>query len=378
MSQTFLSRSSKPAPQAEPPNSLPYKPVALQKPSSEPVFLRSSNQQQVSSEPPQPTSVPTSFQSPYPVVPQQQNPSAGYLYQPSLPYQHTSAPSTYRPTYQPAIAPQGSSSFDQDQTPYNQSYQRPNVPYPLYPQDQGSTSFQTPLPQQRLSGSYQQTSSFQQDPYDPYSSSVTGYGATAPNYLPGVFKPTQSTSQPQTFQPSSIYQGADDPSAPDWQRTSLDLSTQTAQNAEPLATVIAYDGEDPRSFTAAQALSTYIKLFPEAENDQGCRAFIYGPKCPSNLLLPLFEHLDYPRFSLFPYGFANDFSSDFAPEAGVCRCTRCSDAQPCGHYVLYHHFNFLRLQDSSSLPTSSTPRIATVSSALDVSARTRYLSTRIW
>jgi len=68
------------------------------------------------------------------------------------------------------------------------------------------------------------------------------------------------------------------------------------------------DDEDPEAFSSAKALGDYLKIFPEAENDQGCRVFRYGPKCPTQLLMPLFEHFDFLRYSMFPYGFAGDFS----------------------------------------------------------------------
>jgi hypothetical protein len=135
---------------------------------------------------------------------------------------------------------------------------------------------------------------------------------------------------------------------------------------DSLAKVFVQDGEDPQSFTSAKALANYIKLFPEAENDQACRMFRYGPRCPPTLLMPLFEHLDFPRYSLFPYGLSNDFSLPDPWKAGVCKCDKCSKAEPCGHYVLFKNFQFY-LQGESTLPPMASARVNTNEKAIAIS-----------
>ena len=95
-------------------------------------------------------------------------------------------------------------------------------------------------------------------------------------------------------------------------------------NALPRVSV--QDGEEPKSFETAKALADYLY------NDQSCRVFKYNPKSPTSLLMPLFEHFDFPRFSLFPYGFANDFCVVDHWGAGSCKCQKCVESQLCGHY----------------------------------------------
>ena len=124
-----------------------------------------------------------------------------------------------------------------------------------------------------------------------------------------------------------------------------------------LARVSVQDGDAPKSIVSAANLADYLRIFTEAENDQGCRVFQYGPDCSTSLLMPLFEHFDFSRFSLFPYGFANNFSVTDHWGAGSCTCKPCMDGQLCGHYALQKNMHFYGFIDVSS-PSSTSPKIA--------------------
>lgn len=142
---------------------------------------------------------------------------------------------------------------------------------------------------------------------------------------------------------------------------------------DTVSNVSVQDGEEPQYFTAADALASYLRVFPEADNDQGCRVLKYGPKCPTNLLMPLFEHFDFPRFSLFPYGFANNFSIANHWEAGSCKCQNCMEGRLCGHYVLQKNFHFyMYLNVTSSF--SASPKIMSTRDATIISTGGRQVS----
>lgn len=127
------------------------------------------------------------------------------------------------------------------------------------------------------------------------------------------------------------------------------------------------DGGEPQYFASASALASYLKIFPEADNDQGCRVLKYGPKCPSDLLMQLFEHFDFPRFSMFPYGFASDFSIADHWGAGSCKCQNCMEGQLCGHYVLQKNFRFYVYQDVGP-SSSASPQIISTQDVTTISA----------
>jgi hypothetical protein len=114
-------------------------------------------------------------------------------------------------------------------------------------------------------------------------------------------------------------------------------------------------------------------MFPEAENDQGCRLFMYGPKCPTTLLMTLFEHFDFPRFSLFPYGLLNDLPKTNKPDAGSCKCQRCAKGEICGHWVLQCNLQFYLQQDISPSSTEQ-PKVDTTSDAIIISSGDRYVA----
>ena len=228
-------------------------------------------------------------------------------YQPGYIQQSSNTPYASQPTYQPASIQQASSVSSPYQNVYQQS------PYSTLPQ----------LSQQQPGYPVQSSSGYQQQPYDPYGAAATPAGYTvlpkeSASRYPGPFP---ASSQPIGYQPGTNLQTPNPYLIPNRESSTLPITQQTTFGRDPLSTVLVHDGEDPLSFASNKELSNYIELFPEAENDQGCRVFRYGPKCSPNLLLPLFEHLDFPRFSLFPYGFANDFSTDrfvFPERSLVC------------------------------------------------------------
>ena len=66
---------------------------------------------------------------------------------------------------------------------------------------------------------------------------------------------------------------------------------------------------------------------------------------------------------------ANHRSSN---DGGICRCSRCFDNQPCGHYALCHHLRFYRFVDSSAIPVSSNPKIVSLPPKVLIATKTRY------
>jgi hypothetical protein len=158
-------------------------------------------------------------------------------------------------------------------------------------------------------------------------------------------------------------------------------ATRTHEKRHPLRTlkgdvlsaVFIQDGDDPKSFDNAETLSRYTMMFPEAENDQGCRLFMYGPKCPTNLLMALFEHFDFPRYSLFPYGLLNDFAKTNKPHAGSCQCQRCEKGEDCGHWALHRNLQFYLQQDI--VPSSTKqPKVDATSDAIIISSGGEYVA----
>jgi hypothetical protein len=114
-------------------------------------------------------------------------------------------------------------------------------------------------------------------------------------------------------------------------------------------------------------------MFPEAENDQGCRLFSYGSKCPTPLLMTLFEHFDFPRYSLFPYGLLNDFVTTNRADTGSCKCQRCAKGEMCGHWALHCNLQFFLQQDI--LPSSTKePKVDATSDAITISSGDKYVA----
>ena len=249
----------------------------------------------------------------------------------------------YQPPQHPASAPSLTQSY-----PQYQSLQQPiSAPTPeqsgITPQQYSSLNSYPPQPQ---SVPYFDTTAYQQTPAD---HTLAGDQATPLNlatYGTGI---PSSQAQAQPAQASDSYEPKDQ---------------QHSGNA--LARISVYEGEEPHSFTSAKALANYIRLFPEAENDQACRAFKYGSNCSPSLLMPLLEHFDFPRYSLFPYGLANDYWTPDPWKAGLCRCEKCSKSEPCGQYVLFKNFRFYQQSEARLSPRKSA-RVSTNGGTIEVS-----------
>ena len=365
-----------------------YRPISLQQTSAnQPLSV-----QQSSATPQNYASAPSSQQPIYPLDPAPQATYGTNIYQPQyqpLPVQQNSAPPqryASAPSSQQAIVyPPGSGL----QTTYNSNIYQPQYqsPSPQKPSTvpssfQYSTPLQNPstVPsnyQYRLQGSFDSAPQphASSTTYQPISSNYdaltdgSGFAAPAPtNLLPGV----PNTVQPDP-QPGPTFQTSLPQDAPHFQATGTIEPQKLLATTDRLASVVVQDGEEPQPFSSAKLIASYLSLFPEAENDQGCRVFKYGPRCSSKLLLPLFEHFDFPRYALFPYGFANDFVAEPKFNAGVCRCQRCTEGRPCGHYVLQHHFQFYLFQNTSQALDSMPPKVAADSSSVVISSRSRYV-----
>lgn len=88
--------------------------------------------------------------------------------------------------------------------------------------------------------------------------------------------------------------------------------------------------------------------------------------------MPLFEHLDFSRFSQYPYGLlGNNLVSDVWG-SGSCTCKRCVDGQLCGHYMLHKNFKFyLQLESRPSDEVYSSPKIETTNGVTSLRFGTR-------
>lgn len=318
-----------------------------------------------SSNPPEPLFVPLPYQQqPYsaPAPPRQH-----YSVPVSRPQPHSvSAPALPQQPYTSSQAPISSYSTPQAYTPYllneipqdypyinpTSTYTTPQA-YPLYPP---LSSSQQPLP-------YPQS-------YQPLSDNLQA------STLGAVPAQTTYSYYDQPYQPA-ISQRSDNQHAQTTYPAEppANLAPQATLLSEPtsgdlLARVSVQDGEDPEAFSSAKALRDYLKIFPEAENDQGCRVFRYGPKCQTQLLMPLFEHFDFPRYSMFPYGFAGEFSIANHWGAGSCNCQKCTEGQLCGQYVLHKNLRFyMYLEVKSS--SSTSPKISSSQDAMTISTGER-------
>ncbi len=134
--------------------------------------------------------------------------------------------------------------------------------------------------------------------------------------------------------------------------------------------MLVQDGEDPQTFANGTALASYFKISTEADNDQGCRIFKYG--ISTDLLMPLFEHFDFPRYSMFPYGFASNFCVTDDWSAGSCKRAGCLKDQLCGHYVLQKTFHFYAYQDVTNA-TAISPTITSKTAETIICVGNRYI-----
>lgn len=326
------------------------------------------------------------YQSPYQPLPIQENSTR--------PQRYASAPSSHQPIYPLGSAPQTTYNSN----PYQPQHQSPPVQEPstVTSSFQYSASLQKPsaVPSSfEYSTPLQNPSTVPSNYQNPLQSSLNS--APQPHASSTVYQPVASSydaladgppfavgapisgvpglpniAQPDP-QPGSTFQTPQQ--ASHLQATVPIEPQQLAATADQLALVVVQDGEEPQSFSSPKLITSYLRLFPEAENDQGCRIFKYGPKCSSKLLLPLFEHFEFPRYALFPYGFANDFVAERTLNAGICRCQRCTDDRPCGHYVLQHHFQFYLFQNTAQPLISMPPKVAADSTSVVISSRSRYV-----
>ncbi|KAL9614083.1 MAG: hypothetical protein Q9167_001437 [Letrouitia subvulpina] len=300
---------------------------------------------------------------------------------------------TSLPSYQPLPSTQSRLASQRlqysDPTPQAYSLPQPPQQYPVSlatQQPYSSTkppvgSYLTPQPYQ----TYPISSDEKQDlpypkPYEPvsYDSISSNFGPAAAAGADTFQSAYSQTSYPtrleeqygQTPYSSAAYQTVTSQAAPPQpvpQETAQATAVlQATASGDALARVSVQDGEEPQSFISPKALASYLKMFPEADNDQGCRVFKYGPRCPTNLLMPLFEHFDFSRFSMFPYGFASDYSVADNWGAGSCNCLKCIDGQLCGHYVLHKNLQFYAYLDVT--PSSSiSPRIMSKEDSMIIS-----------
>ena len=284
------------------------------------------------------------YQPQYQVLPVQQNSTSTQGYS-SAPSSHTYFSNPYQPQYQ-------STSLQNTSTVPSDYQYLPQSSYDSAPQPHDSSTAYQPL-------------SSSHNALADGSAYALGFPTSGVLGLPSTVKP--DAQHESTFQTNLPQQ------APHLQANVPIESQELPATADRLASVVVQDGEEPQTFSSAKLITSYLRLFPEAENDQGCRVFKYGPKCSSKLLLPLFQHFDFPRYALFPYGFANDFVAERTPNAGICRCQRCTEDRPCGHYVLQHHFHFYLFQNTSKALMSEKPRVTADTSTVVISSRSRYI-----
>ncbi|KAL9047008.1 MAG: hypothetical protein Q9214_000305 [Letrouitia sp. 1 TL-2023] len=275
-------------------------------------------------------------------------------------------PQAYPPPQQYSVSSVTQQPYSSPQPPIG-SYLTPQ-PYPSYQVISSDEKQDLPYPQP-----YQPVS------YDSTSSTLGPAAASGANTFQTSY-PTRAEDQyGQTSYSNAAYQTATQQAAPPQtapqetaQATSL---LQPTSSGDALARVSVQDGEEPQSFISPKALASYLQMFPEADNDQGCRIFKYGPKCPTNLLMPLFEHFDFSRFSIFPYGFASDYSVADHWGAGSCNCSKCIEGQLCGHYVLHKNLQFYTYLDVT--PSSSiSPRITSKEDSMIISTGTSQYNFR--
>lgn len=288
-----------------------------------------------------------------PNLPSRQNSSAAAPTNSSQNYAYALLPGQSVPTQYPTIPPNQyvPQYYSAGTVPSQSASVQYSSPYALPPPNSYSYTLAT-------ADSRNGASQYSTIPQPPLSQSGTPYALGAPS---------QSTQPPTQYYPTQPMQAA--PNGP-WkpEQSSLDRRPpQPTSIVDVLSAVSIQDGDDPKSFTTAEALSRYTRMFPEAENDQGCRMFMYGPKYSTALLVTLFEHFDFPRYSLFPYGLFNDFAKTDKPDAGSCKCERCAKGESCGHWALHHNLQFF-LQHETSPASSKQPRVEATSDAIIVSS----------
>lgn len=315
---------------------------------------------------PQPSSTAYNYTAPAAAVT-----SSGY----QLPPRPGAASATYNyntssSSYQPAPQQNYNLQYQQQPSAYQQqpsAYQpAPQQPYPAYVGYPGATDSSAPpndlsyspisvqqpadLPASYSGGDWTRTD------YQPEHRSDDRYAHIPPSpqypYNPQPEHQNGSPPRPSTPRP----QPAEGPAT---HGTGLS-EEQAISKAHPLSRVYVQDGSLKSAFVTADDLRKYLQLYPEADNDHGCRVFRYGPGCSTKLLMPLFERLDFARFSQYPYGLLGNSSISDAWGSGSCTCDKCGKGQFCGHYMLHKNFNFyLALESDTSEIPYQTPTIST-------------------
>ena len=89
--------------------------------------------------------------------------------------------------------------------------------------------------------------------------------------------------------------------------------------------------------------------------------------------MTLFEHFDFPRYSLFPYGLLNDFADTNKYNAGSCKCQRCAKGENCGHWALDRNLQFYLQQDITP-SLNEQPKVEATSDAITISSGSEYVA----
>lgn len=308
-------------------------------------------------------------------------------YQPTLPFSQTHARSYYPPNASVNVGsvdatgpgrynsapplPYPAQSYPAQTSSYSQYYGSVPAAQPYRPTSYQQAPYAAPTPYpyppSYVTSSYpQQYSSPQPDPYASGHAEVPGHASAIPSsqtpYPQPQSQPTTAARPHTTTYTEAVEEPSSDPEA---QSISASGSRGTAA-----LRVWVQDGSASNSFLDADALAEYLRLFPGADNDQGCRVFRYGPACATALLMPLFERLDFSRFSQFPYGLSGNFPVADQWGSGSCTCERCCGGQLCGHYMLSKNLRFY-LPIESSDPASPSPKVESETGVMSISAGTR-------
>lgn len=304
------------------------------------------------------------------------------------------------------VSPVGASAYGPPVASLNHGSPQPYPPYgsvagPPGPSPPGLTSSDSPAYDPPIPVEESRDSPYYVSPYKPPKLERNDYGyasetveTAGATYRPASTQDSTALYQPNPYRPvpyeteqypgasylplphltqdysSSPYQHETRPTPrPPAQTTNISrpAARTTVTPRSVLETVIVSDGADSQSFTSAPEMGRYLRLFPEADNDQGCRMIKYGSQCATDLLMELFGHFEFSRYSSFPYGFAGDFSFNDSWGSGSCNCQQCLDGQLCGQFMLHKNLRFLAFQKTT--PSSSTsPSISSATGQMLIDA----------
>lgn len=119
------------------------------------------------------------------------------------------------------------------------------------------------------------------------------------------------------------------------------------------ADVVVYEGSSPRKFTDEDEFRTYLREYPESENDCAARVFRYTPTCPPKLKVALFEKFQYERLQMLPLGsYYPTPTLNTNPNTGKCECETCQDGAFCGFYGLEYGASFWQLESVTIDPNN--------------------------